>query len=167
MIQGLGLFWRRELTLWKRPFDGAGRLLGRQVKGPHRPIVDFRFQAGVYILHDGFRVIYVGQTGANRGRLFGRLRGHTKDSLAERWDRFSWFGLHSPIEGADGLWGVANENAQPVGAQERFITLNHLEGILIAVAEPPLNRRGPNWGSDVTQYVQLRPIEDAPEEDDE
>jgi hypothetical protein len=38
----------------------------------------------------------VGQAGANdQQRLFDRLKQHTKDQLADRWSKFSWFGVRS------------------------------------------------------------------------
>lgn len=73
------------------------------------------------------------------------------DHLSQRWSKFSWFGL-LPVKN-DAL----DEKSKPVKL-EVGNTLNHIEAILIAAAEPPLNlQRGP-FGYAVKQYLQ-----DAPE----
>jgi hypothetical protein len=47
-------------------------------------LVDFRDRQGVYCLYDdNFKIVYVGQAGANDSqRLFVRLRQHKSDALA-------------------------------------------------------------------------------------
>jgi hypothetical protein len=155
MIANYGLFWRKQRVQWVGPLPLAGRrLVGTEAKNKRAPEVNFRYQAGVYVLHDGFRVIYVGQTGANTGKLFGRLRAHTRDQLAERWDRFSWFGIHQPVETQGGGLHVV-QYPQEKESYKRNVTLNHLEGVLIAVAEPPLNRAGARFGEGVVHYNQV------------
>ena len=94
----LGLFWRADEIVWD---PGSGnrnefRLLGR--KGTNRPTVqlaDFREQVGIYILYGEYGPYYVGLT-KKRG-LGQRLKDHTQDDHAERWDRFSWFGFSSVL----------------------------------------------------------------------
>jgi hypothetical protein len=88
VIKNYGLFWKRERVIWKvngvdwgEAKPARGLLLGRKGSGP---LINFCYRAGVYILHEGFRVIYVGQTGAGQQRLFKRLSDHTADHLAER-----------------------------------------------------------------------------------
>ena len=51
--------------------------------------VDFREQAGIYVLYAGsdipsLRVVYVGQAGRENDSLFARLREHTDDHLWEQ-----------------------------------------------------------------------------------
>lgn len=79
----------------------------------------------------------------------GRLKDHLTDDLAGRWDMFSWFGTRQVI-------AQGKLKAPKASASTTFDTaLNHLEAILIHVAEPPLNRQGGKWGSAV-QYLQQR-----------
>jgi len=115
------------------------------------PPVDFRDQVGVYVLYDeNFRLVYVGQAGNGNAKLFSRLKHHTKDSLADRWTRFSWFGI---------TW-VKQNGDLAAGAAAAFVRigdiLNHIEGILISSAEPPNNRQGGRFGKRVEQYLQYR-----------
>ena len=99
LIQNYGLFWRRDNVFWGRQ-NNKGKLEGYPAKakprsGKNGNVVNFRDQQGIYCLYDElFRLVYVGQAGANdKQRLFGRLKTHTTDQLAARWERFSWFGL--------------------------------------------------------------------------
>jgi hypothetical protein len=114
--------------------------------------VDFRQQQGVYVLYDeNFRIVYVGQAGANdQQRLFDRLKQHTKDTLADRWNKFSWFGVRAV--NANGALRAEATAAHPSLGD----VLNHIEAILIAAAEPPHNRQGGRFGEDVEQYLQYR-----------
>lgn len=92
----------------------------------------------------------MGQAGANEySDLFDRLRDHRQDQLAARWTRFSWFGIRRVLSTGD-LATKADGAHTTNGA-----VLNHLEAILIAAAEPPLNRQGGKFGG-VQQFLQYR-----------
>lgn len=172
LIQNYGLFWRLDQVYWGRQRD-PGRLLGRRAKKAKSNKVDFRHQRGVYVLYDdNFKIVYLGQAGGrNRGTLFKRLRKHKRDHLAQRWSRFSWFGI-CPVVG-DRL----DERYTPASPSIEGV-LNHIEGILLAAAEPPLNLQRGRFGDDVERFLQV-PLDrqqdldeeeafaDADEEDDE
>jgi hypothetical protein len=150
LIHNYGLFWRRKDVFWGRP-KVKGSLKGYRAGEARGKPVDFREQAGVYVLYDdNFRVLYVGQAGAGNQTLLGRLKQHRKDSLADRWTRFSWFGIK---------W-VKQNGKLSVGAEQRSIKaadiLNHIEAILISAVEPPHNKQGGRFGDDVEQYLQYR-----------
>ena len=149
LVQNYGLFWQREKVNWGTPGrGGSGTLMGRYARRRTSDGVDFRLQRGVYVLYDdNFRIVYVGQAGRGKHRLFIRLRTHKNDHLAQRWSRFSWFGI-LPV-----LAGSLDADAEPPG-QSVEGTLNHMEAILIAAAEPPLNLQSGRFGSDVEQYLQ-------------
>jgi hypothetical protein len=137
-------------VFWGRP-KVRGHLKGVPANGKSTEPVDFRQQAGVYVLYDdSFRLVYVGQAGAGNQHLFSRLRHHKKDALADRWTRFSWFGIR---------W-VRKNGKLAAGAEKLFIKsndiLNHVEAILISAAEPPHNRQGGRFGDDIEQYLQYR-----------
>ena len=94
LFRAYGLFWRVDEVDW---FPGGGtgkpfRLLGRRGRSsPHLQIADFRRQHGIYILYGNFGPHYVGL--ARRQSLGARLKQHTRDEHAGKWDRFSWFGF--------------------------------------------------------------------------
>ena len=63
---------------------------------------------------------------------------------------FSWFGTRAGLD-------AGHLKAEKAGAGTTHqIALNHLEAILIHVAEPSLNRQGGKWGAKVEQYLQVR-----------
>lgn len=126
IIKAFGMFWRRELVNWiSRP-----KLMGWQQEGA-KP-VDFAEQRGVYLLHDGREVVYVGR--ALENRLGVRLFEHTKDRLNGRWERFSWFGLLDVTdEGTLTKGGLNNLTADVV-----IVTM---EALLIEGLEPRQNRK--------------------------
>ncbi|QDO90447.1 GIY-YIG nuclease family protein [Ornithinimicrobium ciconiae] len=105
-------------------------MLGVQQAGSDH--VDFGAQAGVYLLYDQNRVVYVGRS--QKPRLGNRLRDHTKDRLSARWNRFSWFGVRSV--GADGALGALPNSG--IGVETLIATM---EALLIEGLEPPQNRR--------------------------
>ncbi len=154
LIQNYGLFWKKENIYWGRP-NNPGHLLGVLSKNITSDPVDFRDQQGVYTLYDdAFRMVYVGQAGANdQQRLFDRLKQHTKDALADRWSKFSWFGVRRVLNTCD--LATERDSAHP----EIGHVLNHIEAILISAAEPPHNRQGGRFGDQVEQYLQHRDID--------
>jgi len=89
LIKFYGTFWNPDTVDWgKRGRGNKGKLTGK-VK-PNRMHIDFWEARGIYVLHDNFKAIYVGQT---MDPLGGRLRDHLSDRLAGRWDMFSWFSI--------------------------------------------------------------------------
>jgi len=162
LIQNYGLHWHRDEMDWGTPGPGgSGSLLGRPVRRKRTPEVDFREQQGVYVLYDEtFKIIYVGQTGVGNQRLFRRLRQHKRDHLAQRWSRFSWFGI-LPV-----LNGELDPEVEREPPKVKHI-LEHIEAILIATVEPPLNLQRGRFGTSVEQYIQHIPGEDEPEEIEE
>ncbi len=151
LIHNYGLFWRRNDVFWGRP-KVTGHLKGIPAKEKSSTTpVDFREQAGVYVLYDdNFRLVYVGQAGAGNQYPFSRLRHHQKDALADRWTRFSWFGIKWVRENSKLAIGAAKFSIKSTDL------LNHIEAILISAAEPPHNRQGGRFGNDVEQYLQYR-----------
>jgi len=147
LFQNYGLFWHVDRIKWGRP-GHSGTLLGKQL-AKEEPI-DFRYQRGVYALYDeNFRMLYVGQAGYGNKRLYDRLDNHMSDHLGERWQRFSWFGI-DPVRGKKN--GRCLKECEPATPDVASV-LNHLEAILIAAAEPALNRQGGKFG-DAEQFFQ-------------
>jgi hypothetical protein len=146
MIQCYGVHWHIERVFWGRQ-NVTGTLLGAASRSPRARPVDFRNQRGIYALYADYELVYVGQTGAGTDRLFSRLKFHRTDHLSERWNRFSWFGTQ---------W-VTQRNvlsADTAAISETVeASLNVLEAVSIAIAEPRLNLQRGKWGSG-TQYFQ-------------
>lgn len=149
LICTYGLFWRADNVFWGRPRN-SGSLWGVPAAEKSFGKVEFREQAGIYALYSDYDLIYVGQTGGKGQKLMARLSQHRKKDLAGRWNMFSWFGTRSVLD-------TGALKAEKVNASSTHqATLNHLEAILIYVAEPALNRQGGKWGAGVEQYLQFR-----------
>ena len=147
VIKNYGLMWRRDSVFWGRG-SRKGVLEGRR---SHR-IIDFRKQIGVYVLYDeSRRPVYVGQTGKGHDRLFIRLRTHTRDRLAHRWQYFSWFGLLG-VNMSGRLSGWDDKSKRVSGTIES--TLNEIEGVLIAATEPAFNKQGAKFRG-IPRYRQV------------
>jgi len=126
LINAFGMYWSRDKVLW----SNTPRILGQQQPGS--TAVDFCEQNGVYLLHDGRAVVYVGRT--TDQPLGVRLRQHTVDRLNGRWDRFSWFGVYSVTERATLSTGAtANYDLN--------MLITTMEALLIEGLEPPQNRK--------------------------
>jgi len=151
LIRNYGLFWKREDVYWGRQ-KSAGHLLGINAGLKKTDSVDFRQQVGFYALYDdAFQLVYFGQAGRGNGQtLYNRLKTHTTDHLAERWSRFSWFGIKY-VKKSDGKLSAKPNKAQ--GDLLNFI--DQTEAIVLAVAEPPNNLQGGRFGKAV-QYLQDR-----------
>jgi hypothetical protein len=153
LIKNYGLFWRRESIFWGKGRN-AGHLKGVLSTARSGKPVNFREQQGVYILYDeGFRLVYVGQAGGkNKQRLFKRLEKHRKDHLADRWQRFSWFGVRAVND-------TGKLHAETLATHTDLPNvLNHIEAILIEATEPLHNSQGGRFGKKVQQYLQWRDV---------
>lgn len=151
LIQNYGLFWQRSRVFFGTG-GNAGHMKGVLASAKTSDPVDFRDQQGVYCLYDdNFRLVYVGQAGGkNDQRLFHRLKQHRSDNVADRWTRFSWFGIREVLLSGQ-LKAVKGNSYTKISD-----VLNHIEGILIASAEPIHNRQGGRFGDQVEQYIQYR-----------
>lgn len=149
LITTMGLFWKAEDVFWGRPRN-PGSLLGKPSGRRRSESIDFREQIGIYVLYADYKIVYVGQTGSGDQKLFARLRQHRSNDLAGRWNQFSWFGTRRVLE--SGKLSVEKTAFHP----SLELTLNHIEGVLIHTAEPPLNGQGGRFGPDVERYLQVR-----------
>jgi hypothetical protein len=137
VIRCLGMYWQRDLVVWK----SDPRVFGKQ-QALSKP-VDFGAQRGIYILYDHHTVVYVGRS--VDPPLGKRLFEHTIDRLGSRWNRFSWFGLLNVTDE-----GKLIETPINVTLPSLIATL---EALLIEALEPPQNRkRGDDFS--VMEYIQ-------------
>ncbi|MDE0408601.1 MAG: GIY-YIG nuclease family protein [Alphaproteobacteria bacterium] len=137
-ITAFGRHWK-----FRKREESTGELLGvRQGSGDP---VNMANQAGIYILYDRGRAVYVGKTEQNG--LIDRLREHRKGKKWERWDRFSWYGIR-PVDRETGRLGKVYS-----GAEARMV-IDVMESVLIETLTPYFNGRS---GSSIGEmYVQVR-----------
>lgn len=140
LINAFGMFWRRSEAHWA---NKNVKILGAQQSGSQ--VVDFNQQAGVYLLYDGSRVVYVGRV--TEPRMGARLWEHTRDRLTGRWDRFSWFGVRGVTE--HGALGPVPESAGSIA-----MLIATMEALLIEGLEPPQNRRQGD-GFNALEFIQM------------
>jgi hypothetical protein len=95
------------------------------------------------------------EVGQGNARLFSRLRSHRRDSLAHRWQYFSWFGLLT-VNKSGQLSGWDNQSKRVLGTIGS--TLNEIEGVLIAATEPPFNKQGAKFRG-IPRYRQMPHID--------
>lgn len=92
LIRAYGEFWDPDVVAWgKRGRGQRGKLMGWFATVKRPTLVDVWDQRGIYVLHDDWKVVYVGKTG--KTALGSRIRTHLSDDLAGRWDSFSWYGV--------------------------------------------------------------------------
>ncbi|MFA7201475.1 MAG: GIY-YIG nuclease family protein [Candidatus Paceibacterota bacterium] len=152
LIKNYGLFWKKDDVFWGKQ-RATGRLLGILAGAKRSDTVDFRNQVGIYVLYADYKIVYIGQAGNGNAKLFARLKNHSRDDLAGRWNQFSWFGLN---------WVTKQHKLSSDIARlfpKTLSVLNHIEAILIHASEPPLNRQGGRWGKEVQRYLQYRDAE--------
>lgn len=158
IVANMGLFWHRDKVLWRGDRrHGRSALLGRRKNAKTKGVVDFWDQTGVYALYADYKLVYVGQAGlSDKSNIGKRLRTHTGNDLAGRWNMFSWFGLRKVGQGnkLGARFKLAN-TTQPILA-------NVLEGVVIEIAEPPMNSQRGRFGPRVVRFLQV-PREDETE----
>ena len=140
IISAFGRHWK----FGKRE-ERTGKLLG--VREGNETPVDMARQAGIYMLHERERVVYVGKTESNG--LIERLKDHRRGKKWERWDSFSWYGLRPVNETTRELECRADRNA------ESFL-VDVLESVLIEALNPYLNNQSGNCTGDMYVQVQVR-----------
>lgn len=149
MIKTYGIHWHTSKVFWGRQ-NNKGSLRGGASRSPTATPIEFRDQRGIYALYADYDLVYLGQTGAGADRLFRRLKAHRLDHLAERWNRFSWFGTQWVTQQHKLSSDTAAVSASVAEA------LNVLEAISIAISEPRLNLQRGRWGH-IEQYYQMSP----------
>jgi len=123
LITAYGRFWDRCLFA-----ENECKLYGSSSRTTNAPGFDFTDCAGIYLLHKGYTVIYVGQA----EHLAKRLADHTTDQLKNRWDNFSWFSI-SPTDSEgdeDDSKKIPND-----------AILDTLEALLIETLGPERNKK--------------------------
>ena len=142
IIKNYGFLWDR-----KHFYRGAGSDKGHLrgwTKGNKDQKIDFRKQIGVYVLYDTNQsIVYVGQAGSGNATLFGRLKAHEKDALWNRWEYFTWVGFKD-MNATNGELSQRQDVNSNVSGFSYADALNEIEGILIEVIEPKLNKRSGN-----------------------
>jgi hypothetical protein len=150
IIKNYGFLWERKYIFRGFGGDGnAGHLRGFATGGRN---ADFRDQIGVYVLYDRNQsIVYVGQAGNGNATLFTRLRNHMDGALWNRWEYFSWVGFRDV--NSDGKLSNQQSVESGVSGFKYSDALNEIEGILIEIIEPKLNKQGGKLKA-ATEYFQ-------------
>lgn len=134
LIKLYGEFWNPDIVDWGKVGAGnQGSLLGKIKTGRENKEVNFWDCQGIYVLMDGFNVVYVGK--AFSTSMGKRLRDHLSDRLAGRWDMFSWYSTSNYRKTTNDIKDAGGRITKP----ETII--NTLEALAILIADPRLNRR--------------------------
>ena len=151
IIKNYGFLWERRFIYRGTGGDGnAGHLEG-EARG--KPNADFREQIGVYVLYDRNQsIVYVGQAGNGNATLFSRLKTHMTGALWNRWEYFTWIGLRDV--NANGSLSNQQTVESTVSGFKYSDALDEIEGILIEVIEPKLNKQSGRL-KNATEYFQV------------
>ena len=122
LITAYGRFWDRNLFQTNK-----NHLYGSNIKTKNADVYDFHECGGIYLLHKGYNVTYVGQA----EKLSKRLEDHTTDHLRNRWDNFSWFCIDS----------IDNETNENTKSMSNEAILDTLEALLIETLGPERNKK--------------------------
>jgi len=147
MIHTFGLHWKKDYIHWGSG-SNAGHLNGVNKRSRNADLVDFRKIRGIYSLYSDYELMYIGQAGTGNTDLFNRLKTHRDDHLAERWNRFSWFGFQY----------VTRQHKLSMHTKsltvKKNVAFNILEAVVIAIAEPKLNLQRGRWGKNSGEAIQ-------------
>ena len=151
IIKNYGFLWERKNLYRGTGGDGnSGHLLGK-TRG--KPDANFRDQIGVYVLYDrNQNIVYVGQAGNGNATLFTRLKNHMDGELWNRWEYFTWIGFRDV--NANGKLSDQQNIYSAVSGFKYSDALDEIEGILIEVVEPKLNKQSGRL-KNATEYFQI------------
>jgi hypothetical protein len=141
-ITSYGLFWHASEVNWspgkgkKNEFNVLGKVGSNKGK---IKVADFRLQQGIYILYDDYGPAYTGLTRASYG-LGKRIKDHTQDHLARKWDRFCWFGFKDLAKkpNAKGVFELIDLGSSV--EENTHTTIGDLETLLIQLLGTKLNK---------------------------
>ncbi len=154
-IRNFGSFWDPRQVKWGRQ-NNDGTLLGRSYAINNKPVkkdtvfeFNFRDQIGVYVLYDeNENIVYIGESKSENSTIFSRIKNHYRGDISRRWRYFSWYGLYEIntshdclIQRPDKEFNLANIAKQ-------------IEGLLLHIIEPKLNKKGPIWEG-ATEFIQV------------
>ena len=123
IIHAYGEHWNRaKFTQSKH------HLYGKLASSKKGSTIDLSDERGVYVLYQGYEVVYIGQS--MRQTIARRLKQH--DDI-KKWDSFSWYGIDEISEGK-----VIKEKVTNISSNALVDTL---EAILISAAYRQRNER--------------------------
>lgn len=132
LITAYGRFWSRDM--WEK---NGKAIYGANMKTKKAEPIDVSEKSGIYLLHKGYEVIYVGQA----SQLNKRISDHSVDDKRNRWDNFSWFCLEE----------VDKESEENNAQKQLQISqiLDTLEALLIETLGPERNKKVGNEFEDM------------------
>jgi len=148
IIKNYGFLWERKYIYRGTGGEGNSGHLKGHTKNQE---ANFKNQIGVYVLYDRNQtIVYVGQAGNGNAPLFARLKNHMDGALWNRWEYFTWIGFRDV--NVDGSLSNRQSVDAAVSGFKYSDALNEIEGILIEVIEPKLNKQSGNLKSAVEYY---------------
>lgn len=129
-VKAYGLYWDRRMIDWSQ-----SQLWGQRDENS-KP-VNFADQDGIYTLHKGSEIVYVGQTLTDKAKsgLYLRLKSHHREARkSDRWDAFSWYGFKPVADNGDLLPVPTQGGVKDV--------INTIEAMFIEALMPRLNMQG-------------------------
>ena len=142
LITSYGRFWDRKLFE-----ENKNLIYGTSVQTKNSAVVSFSNCSGIYLLHKGYEVIYVGQA----KELAKRVADHLNDDKRNRWDNFSWFSI-TPLK----------DNELPEDSPKKNLShkslLDTLEALLIETLGPERNKKVGNDFED-KEFEQITELE--------
>ena len=155
IIKNYGFLWERKF-LYRGKGGTSGHLKGYKQRGSAngKSHADFREQIGVYVLYDrNQNIVYLGQAGNGNAKLFDRLKNHEDGRIQNRWEYFTWIGFRDV--NADGGLSFQQRVDSVVSGFKYSDALDEIEGILIEVIEPKLNKQSGKLKG-ATEYFQVQ-----------
>jgi len=133
-------------TLWERKYIhfGSQGIRGCMIGSSNKiDEADFAEQIGIYVLYDkDMQSVYVGQAGNGKASIYSRLKQHETDHLWNRWSYVSWYGFRGVNN--DGTLSQ-KDHIEKISKIDGANLLNEIEGLLITILEPRLNKQGAKW----------------------
>jgi len=139
LIKNFGMLWERKYIHF-----GSQGIRGCMIgSNGNFDEVNFIEQIGIYVLYDkDMKSVYVGQAGNGKASIFSRLKQHETDHLWNRWVYVSWYGFRGVNN--DGALSQ-KDNVEKLFKIDGANLLNEIEGLLITILEPRLNKQGSKW----------------------
>ena len=118
-------------------------LIGKLANSKKSPQIDLSTERGIYVLYDGYKIVYVGQT---KNPIAKRLKSHIKKNN-KQWDSFSWYGIDPVMDNGQ----ICKEK---VFCRNSSDLLDALEAAMILAATPCHNKTRGNHVKG-QEYIQI------------
>lgn len=123
VIRAYGVMWSKSKFI-----QNNYKLHGKLANIKKTSKVDLSEERGIYVLYDGYNIVYIGQS---INPLASRLKSHTK--TGKQWDSFSWYGIDEVQAGGQ----VLKEKVFSITAKA---LIDAFEAVMILATQPCHNK---------------------------